>query len=315
MSASKIISSSLVRAIKFSLIMAVACTAVQAQNANTPNTGKPPSPATDTVLARSAAGVSVSVQDVLSELQRAPDASRNALMSRPESLQQIVNNILVRRTLAVEGERNGVTNDAMVAATLALTRDRVLAEARLAQLDILNTPNKNILDQNAAEMYKANSARFDKPAQTRARHILLDSKATDALQKAQELLANLRAGASFEALAQEKSMDVGSAAKGGDLGFFPAGKMVQPFDDAVKTLAKPGDLSEPVLSQFGYHIIRLEERQEKSRQPLDEVREQLINEIKTTVRGEARTQKIQKLSTDFVFEKQAIEALAKSVPR
>lgn len=305
------------RTVGMSLTLALAFTAALAtQSPSTPDTTKPASavitPAASTILARGANGMQVSVQDVYAELQRAPEATRTAIMSRPESLQQVVNNIMVRRTLAAEGERNGVSNDPMVASTLALTRDRILSDARLAQLDSQNTPSKAVLDKNVPEAYKANSTRFDKPALTRASHILLDSKASDSLQKAQELLAKLRAGASFEDLAKNNSIDPGSAVKGGDLGFFPAGKMVQVFDDAVAALTKPGELSEPVLSQFGYHIIRLEERKEKSRQALEEVREQLSKEVTTTIRNEARSQKIQKLSTDFIFDTAAIEALSKT---
>jgi peptidyl-prolyl cis-trans isomerase C len=168
------------------------------------------------------------------------------------------------------------------------------------------------LEAYARNLYQANPAKFEKPAQTRARHILLAKSGPESLQKAKDLLAQLRAGASFEELAKANSTDQGSAAKGGDLGFFPAGKMVQPFEEAVNKLSKPGDLSEPVESQFGYHIIRLEERQEKSLRPYTEVREQVMQEARASILSESRVQLVQELNKGFVFDTAAIEALGKS---
>lgn len=268
-----------------------------------------------TILARGAAGVTITMADVLSELQRAPEASRLAAMERPDSLQQITRNLLVRRVLAAEATRDGLAKDPIVAATATIAQDRALSDARLARLDAQNEPSESALDAYARTMYQANSSKFDRPAQTRARHILLTNSGPESLQKAKELLSQLRAGASFDDIAKTHSTDPGSAARGGDLGFFPAGQMVRPFDDAVNALIKPGDLSEPIETQFGYHIIRLEERKEKGRQTFEEVRPQLLSEARNAILNEARMQKVQNLNKDFVFEREAIEAIAKPASR
>ena len=268
-----------------------------------------------TVLARGPGGVAVTVADVMSELLRAPDASRQAALARPETLQQIANNLLVRRVLAAEATRDGLGKDPIVAASVAIAQDRALSDARLARLDAQNTPSDAALEAYARNLYQANATKFDKPAQTRARHILLANSGPESLQKAKDLLAQLRAGASFEELAKTHSTDAGSGARGGDLGFFSAGQMVRPFEDAVNALAKPGDLSEPIESQFGYHIIRLEERREKGRQPYDEVRAQLLAEARTAILNESRLQKVQLMNKDIVYEREIIEGLARSTPR
>jgi peptidyl-prolyl cis-trans isomerase C len=91
--------------------------------------------------------------------------------------------------------------------------------------------------------------------------------------------------------------------------------MVRPFEDAVNALAKPGDLSEPVESQFGYHIIRLEERQEKRRQTYEEVRSQLLTEARVAILNDSRVQKVASMNKDFVFDKSAIEALSQSAAK
>lgn len=264
------------------------------------------------ILARGPAGSTISANDVLSELQRAPEAERKTLLAKPELLQQIASNLLVRRVLAAEAERDGMAQEPLVAATLQVARDRVLSDARLARLDAQNTPSEAALDAYARTMYQANLSRFEKPAQTRARHILLANTGPESLKKARELLAQLRAGASFEELAKANSTDPGSAARGGDLGFFGAGQMVRPFEDAVNALAKPGDLSEPVESQFGYHIIRLEERKEKGPQPYAEVRGQLLGDARAALLNEARLQKAVSLNKEFVFDQRALEAMGKA---
>jgi len=289
------------------LASALALTTVMAQTAATP-----PSSA---VLARSSEGVFISASDVLAELQRAPEASRQSALSNPDTVQQIASNLLVRRVLAAEAERDQLLQDPTTAAALAVARDRVLSDARLARLDAQNAPSEAALDAYARNLYQANLAKFERPAQTRARHILLDNKGTDSLKKAQELLIQLRAGASFEDLAKANSTDTASAARGGDLGFFGPGQMVRPFEDAVNALAKPGDLSEPVESQFGYHIIRLEERREKGPQPYAEVRSQLMNDARTAILNEARVQKAQSISKDFAFDQAAIAAMGKQTKR
>lgn len=312
-------------ALTLPLLLALSLPAAMAQSTPTPTSMQtsaqpvaPPAtamPVSSTVLARGPGGAIISVGDVLSELQRAPEATRKAVLSQPEALAQITNNLLVRRVLANEAERDGQGKDPLVAASLAIARDRGLSDARLARLDQQNAPSEAALDAYARNVYHANAAKFEKPAQTRARHILLANNGPDSLQKAKDILTQLRTGASFEELAKAHSTDAGSAARGGDLGFFGPGKMVRPFEDAVNALAKPGDLSEPIESQFGYHIIRLDERREQTIQPFEEVRAQMLGEARAAILNEARLQKVQNMSKDFVVDQQAIEALTKPAAR
>jgi len=263
-------------------------------------------------VATASEGAVVSGFDLLSELQRAPAEARSRFMANPDSLQQLASNLMVRRLLAQEAQRDGLDKDPLVAAAITIAHDRVLSDARLQRLDAQNAPSDAALDAYARDAYKASGARFDVPAQTRASHILLANTGPESLQKAKDLLAQLRAGASFEELAKANSSDTASAARGGDLGFFGAGKMVRPFEEAVNGLAKPGDLSEPVESQFGYHIIRLDERKDKSRQSYDVVRPQLLAEARTAILNEARVGKVGSLNKTIQFDRAAIEGLSKS---
>lgn len=99
--------------------------------------------------------------------------------------------------------------------------------------------------------------------QARARHILVETE-----EEAQEVIDRLEAGEDFADLAAELSTDPGSAAEGGDLGFVPRGRFIAPVDEAVFTLP-PGEISEPIESQFGWHVIEVLERDVRELSPVD----------------------------------------------
>jgi peptidyl-prolyl cis-trans isomerase D len=127
--------------------------------------------------------------------------------------------------------------------------------------------------------------RYSDVEQVRARHILLrfapgadDAAKQKVRAEAEDLLKQIRGGADFDALARKHSRDAGTASKGGDLGFFPRGRMTPPFDAAVFAL-EPGQVSEPVETQFGFHIIKLEERKAAGPRPFEAVREQIEKEL------------------------------------
>jgi peptidyl-prolyl cis-trans isomerase D len=136
--------------------------------------------------------------------------------------------------------------------------------------------------------YEQNLAKFSQEEERHASHILIsaakDAPAADrakAKAKAQELLAQVRkAPDTFAEVAKKNSQDPGSAASGGDLGFFARGAMVKPFADAAFGL-KVGDISDVVESDFGYHIIKLAEIKPGKQRGFDEVRAEIESELKT----------------------------------
>lgn len=135
--------------------------------------------------------------------------------------------------------------------------------------------------------YEQNKAAYGEPEQRRASHILLaageGSSAADkaaARRKAEELLARLRSNPSdFAKLAREFSKDPGSAAKGGDLGFFGRNMMVKPFEEAAFRL-KPGEISDVVETDFGFHIIRVDEIKPATYKPFEAVRADIEREYR-----------------------------------
>lgn len=135
-------------------------------------------------------------------------------------------------------------------------------------------------DEEARAFYAKNPEKFTQPEAVRASHILLlvDEKADEATRKKLRgqmdgILKRARAGEDFAALAKAHSQD-GSAAQGGDLGFFTRGRMVPPFEQAAFAL-EPGALSDVVTTQFGYHVIKLIERRAPATVPLEKVSPQV----------------------------------------
>jgi len=134
-------------------------------------------------------------------------------------------------------------------------------------------------------LYEQRSSLYNMPEQVRARHILLslgaDASAEEAAEvelRANEILTQIREGADFAALASELSEDPGSKANGGDLGFFARGQMVKEFEDAAFSL-EPGMVGELVKSEYGYHVIRVEEHRDAQQRSFEEVREELAAEL------------------------------------
>jgi peptidyl-prolyl cis-trans isomerase C len=183
---------------------------------------------------------------------------------------QIAEQLVVTKILAQDAEKRGVDQQPLVKQQLAFSRENVLASA------LYNDLVKNVKVDDAAiqAYYDAHKNEFES---IKARHILVRFKGSavplrtgskelsddEALAKAQDIRKQLAAGGDFATLARAESDDTGSGANGGDLGTFKHGQMVGAFETAAFSLPV-GQISEPVKTQFGYHIIKVEEKQTKS---------------------------------------------------
>jgi peptidyl-prolyl cis-trans isomerase C len=164
-----------------------------------------------------------------------------------------------------------------------MTLEQVRADARKSM-----AISKLVEDEVAAKVavkpediqtfYQQNPQNFQESEKVHASHILISAAKTadaatkaKARAKAESILKDIKAGKDFATLAKENSEDPGSAANGGDLGFFPKGQMVPPFESAAFSL-KPGTVSDLVETDFGYHIIKVLEKQPGRTVPLDEAK-------------------------------------------
>ncbi len=140
-----------------------------------------------------------------------------------------------------------------------------------------------LTDEEVRQYYDTNLSQYQTPGQVRASHILLrvddDGDEEAVAARAAELAAEARAGADFAELARGHSQDETNAENGGDLGSFGRGRMVPEFENAAFALAA-GEISDPVRSPFGYHVIHVTEKQDEVTQPFAEVRGAIENILK-----------------------------------
>jgi peptidyl-prolyl cis-trans isomerase C len=187
----------------------------------------------------------------------------------PELRAAIKKELISREVLLQEAMKQGVGMRPEVQAELDKARTQIM----------INMMMRDFLKKNAvtdAEIQKeydtAKAAQSGK--EYRARHILVETE-----KEATDLIAKLKGGAKFEDLAKG-TKDTGSAANGGDLGWSAPGSYVPEFSQAMVAL-KPGEMTQaPVKSQFGYHIIRLEEVRDAQFPPLEEVKDQVAESVK-----------------------------------
>ncbi|MGA7328095.1 MAG: peptidylprolyl isomerase [Rhodomicrobium sp.] len=164
-----------------------------------------------------------------------------------------------------------------------------------------------VTEAQAKAAYQEQIAKIAPEPEVRARHILLKTE-----QEAKDVVKQLKNGADFIELAK-KSSDGPSAQTGGDLGYFSRGQMVKPFEDAAFAL-KPGQISDPVQTEFGWHVIKVEDRRNRPVPSFDEVKDQLMaslvqNQLKTVVQGLRSSAKVEIVDPEL---KKAIEDDAKA---
>jgi foldase protein PrsA len=126
-----------------------------------------------------------------------------------------------------------------------------------------------IPEQEVKDYFDQHKEMFKRGEQVRARHILLKTE-----EEAREVLQRLKKGEDFAKLAREKSADEGTKQRGGDLGYFPRGRMAKEFEEAAFSL-KVGEISDVVKTSFGYHIIKLEDRVPERIPPYEEVKREV----------------------------------------
>lgn len=238
-----------------------------------------------------------------------PPAQRNFFWANPDAIANFARSLYAQRLLAAEAQATGADATPEGQAYLKLLRERALTELLLRQRERAVLPTDQALDAYARTEYKARPDRFRQPDQVQARHILLavaPDGSDDAVVKAraEKLLAELRAGADFAALAQAESADEGSARRGGELRWFGPGQMVGPFETAAFALQQPGALSEPVKTPFGYHLIELLERKAERKLSFDEA----LPALRTQILGQIDAQERARLWAEAQAEVEIDEA-------
>jgi peptidyl-prolyl cis-trans isomerase C len=176
---------------------------------------------------------------------------------------ELLDHYIGMQLAAEEAEKGGIDKDPKVKDQLALSRVQVLADAGLQKY----LEAHPVQDSELRPEYDAQVAQL--PREYHARHILVDDQ-----KDAEAITKELQGGADFAKIAAKRSKD-SSAKSGGDLGWFTLDSMVKPFADAVRAMS-PGELTaQPVHSQFGWHVIKLEESRATSAPPFEEVKDRV----------------------------------------
>jgi len=171
----------------------------------------------------------------------------------------------------------------------AIARNKLLMEALLT--DVAKTA---VTDAEMKKVYAEATKAMGDEKEVHARHILVEKE-----DEAKAILADLKKGGDFAAIAKEKSKDPGSKENGGDLGYFAKDQMVPEFAEAAFKLDK-GQLSDPVKTQFGWHVLKVEDKRSRPVPDFDKVKDQVEQyvvrkaqaDLVTKLRGEAKIEKI-----------------------
>ncbi len=187
----------------------------------------------------------------------------------PELRNMIKNELIMRELLLQEATKKGVANKTDVKLQIENARQTIIINALRA--DFVKKHPATEAEINAEyDNYKKTVGDTD----YRLRHILVSTEA-----EAKDIIAKLKDGASFEGLAKEKSKDTGSAQKGGDIDWGNPGKYVKPFSDAMVKLSKGQYTETPVHTDFGYHVIKLEDTRPNKFPALEEVKPQVAKAV------------------------------------
>ena len=208
----------------------------------------------------------------------APEAKKDYLITYVGDM------ILVSK--AAEAKKLGDTDE--FKKKLALARTKLLMEALLQ-----DEAKSAVTDEAMKKVYADAIKEVGNEQEVSARHILVESE-----DDAKAISADLKKGGDFAAIAKEKSKDPGSKDSGGDLGFFTKDQMVPEFAEAAFKLDK-GQVSDPVKSQFGWHVIRVDDKRTKEPPTFEQVKDQSEN----FVQRKAQADLIQKLRADAKIEK------------
>ncbi len=258
----------------------------------------------DPVVAR-VNGDALHRSDVIREIQL---LGPQAQQVPPQTLYpMLLQKMIATKLVSKQGYAQKLENDKDVKEKMKDAEAQIVAETyvhRTIQPKITEAKIKEFYDKDVV-------AKFKPQEEVRARHILVPTEA-----EAESLLKQIKDGADFAKLAEEKSKDPGSAKQGGDLGYFARETMVKPFADATFAM-KPDDISEkPVKTEFGYHIIKVEDKRKSSPPPLSEVHDQIANRLgqemtNDLVKGLEAKAKIEKFNLDGTPMKTASDTKAK----
>ena len=218
------------------------------------------------------------------------------MYDNPQGRRAVLDELVSMHLFALKGAEEKLDQTPEFKTAMETFRNQSLARAAIDA----SLKDVTVSDEEAKKFYDEHPDQFTQPERVHVRHVLISDDVTsaDAIAKIQ---ADLKAGVSFDEVAKSRSL-CPSAAQGGDLGEVSKGQMVPEFEAAAFALKNPGDLSEPVKTQFGWHIIRLEGRTPSSVEPFDTVKPQLVQYLTNEKKGEVFKNAVEGLKKTYKVE-------------
>ena len=272
-----------VSTVKF-ITVALCATALFGCQNGTPGSGSKPGSAKGGQVLAEVNGSTITTGDFDRELKNLPEYLK-AMAETPQGRKEMLDTMVIRELVLQQAAKDGVDKGPEIEEKLQDLKKRLIVEAFLKKKV---EADAKVADEDLKKFYEQNKDKFKAPEQIRASHILVKTE-----KEAKDILAQLKAGGNFEALAKKNSVD-SSAAKGGDLGWFGKGAMVPAFEKAATGL-KEGQISDVVKSDFGFHIIKLTGKRAAGIRPFDEVKDQ----IKAAIMPSKQQEIFQKLKEDL----------------
>ncbi len=252
------------------------------------------------------------------ELLKLSPEVRPGFANNQRRITELVTRLLIQKSLAAQPETAALAQTPQNAVRIHLESDRVLAQLRLEDIEKRAgqefDARRAQYEPRARELYLAERKKFEVPEQVSASHILFDVKKhtrEEARRLAEQARARIVAGADFNAVAKELSEDPSAGQNAGKLGWFTRAEMDPAFASAAFALKQKGEVSEPVLSSFGWHLIKLEDRREAHPRSFEEVREIVLGDMRKKYVDEQREAAIAAIRDDpnVKLERSAIDAL------
>lgn len=239
--------------------------------------------------------VKVTVEDFEAAMTRFPEYLRDEARANPETILKVIDAIFVNRTLAQRAAAEKVEDDALFRKRLEQLREGYFAQKYLEIVE-----KKTVvpaLEKRAEELYKAEPKRFTEPARISPSHLVISLQGRTpemAKARAEEARAKLVAGADFTTVAKQYSDDPGYARHHGELGWVKATDIEPALAEAAFAL-KPGELSQPIVTRNGVHLVRVKERRELTLRSFAEVKDAIIEEETDRLRKRATEAEIAKI--------------------
>lgn len=210
-----------------------------------------------------------------------------------EGLKKVADELVNQELMYLDAKKQGLDKDEAYLKEVERSKENILKQYAINKL--LSTIE--LKDEDLKEYYESHKEHFQKPMQFTASHILVEEE-----EKANEIKEKIETGdLDFEAAAKEYST-CPSNEQGGKLGTFQSGQMVKEFEDAAKT-TEVGVVTEPVKTQFGYHLIKVDERQEANTAEFEEVKDEIQRQVLSLKQQEVYLDNIEKISNEYEVEK------------